>query len=63
MNYQNITNIQVDGIDTSDAPDFCDAFICYAEWKDTGIELTEAELEKLNDDGDFRYECVMNQLY
>ena len=27
MDYQKINNIEVDGVDMSDYPDFCDAFI------------------------------------
>lgn len=30
-----------------DYPDFCDAFISYAEWKD-GTPLTDDELEKID---------------
>ena len=38
-------SITIDGIDTSDYPDFSDAFINYAEWED-GTELSQAELEE-----------------
>ncbi len=37
------------GVDRSDYPDFCDAFIESASWEN-GIELTESELEQLNDE-------------
>ena len=37
--------ISIEGIDTSDYPDFSDAFINYAEWED-GTELSQAELEE-----------------
>ena len=61
MKYKLIDNIEVDGIDTKDYPDFCDAFIAYAEYD--GREMTDEELEEINDDSDFVYECVQNNLF
>ena len=58
-----ICDIEVDGIDYADAPDFCDAYICSATWSDTGKALTEAELDKVNEDGDTVYQAVQDQLY
>lgn len=55
-------NVELDGIDTRDYPDFCDAYITYAEHED-GTPLTDAELEALNGDKDFVYQCVINHLY
>jgi hypothetical protein len=64
MNLDNITDIEVDGIDMSDYPDFCDAFIATAFWKDTGVELSEAELDELNDNhGEFVYDHVIKRIY
>jgi len=59
LNY--VDCIELDGVDTSDYPDFCDAFICYAEYK--GVEMTEEELNELNDVEGFVYDCVMNELF
>ena len=56
-----IENIDFDGIDTRDYPDFCDAYICYAE-KD-GRPLTEDELDKLNEDRDLVYDCIIDKLF
>ena len=42
----NLINVQVDGVDTKDYPDFVDAYISYAEYED-GTELTEDELERI----------------
>jgi len=56
-----IENIDLDGIDTRDYPDFCDAYICYAE-KD-GRPLTEDELDRLNEDRDLVYDCVIDKLF
>ena len=61
MNYKLIDNIEVDGIDTTDYPDFCDAFISSADYE--GKEMTEEQLDKLNQDSDFVYECLQNHLF
>jgi len=50
-----IINIEFGGVDIADYPDFCDAFIEYAEWEDTGKSLTDDELEAL-DMGDYSEE-------
>jgi len=55
-----IDNIEFDGIDYSDYPDFCDAFICYAERN--GEPLNDVELDKLNEDTDFVYNKLMEHL-
>tara|TARA_B100000768_G_scaffold46573_1_gene45399 strand:- start:639 stop:830 length:192 start_codon:yes stop_codon:yes gene_type:complete len=59
LNY--VDCIELDGIDTADYPDFCDAFISYAEYK--GKEMTDEQLEQLNDADGFVYDCVMNHLF
>ena len=61
MDYKLIDNIEVDGIDTKDYPDFCDAFIAGADYD--GKEMTEEQLGELNEDSDFVYECVQNHLF
>jgi len=55
-------NVHVDGIDTRDASDFCDAYILAAEHED-GTPMSESELDALNEDRDFVYDCVIKQLY
>ena len=59
MEYQ---NIEFDGVSGSDYPDFCDAFICYAEHED-GTPLTDDELDKLNDDGSFVHSELWKHLF
>ena len=44
-----VGSISIDGVDTRDYPDFCDAYIEYATFKD-GTPLTEDELIELGDD-------------
>ncbi len=62
IDVNKLENIQVDGIDTRDYPDFVDAFISYAEMD--GVELTDEQLDELNDDyPDLIYDCVINHLF
>ena len=61
MDYKKIDNIEVDGIDTKDYPDFCDAFISSADYN--GKPMTDEQLDELNEDGAFVYECVENHLF
>ena len=43
------TSVEVDGVDTRDYPDFCDAYFSYACYED-GTELTDSELDDLTSD-------------
>lgn len=61
LDLSKIHSIQFDGIDYSDAPEFCDAYIMTAKIDDR--ELTEIELDELNDDRDFVYEALQDYLY
>ena len=61
LNYKKINNLEVDGIDLSDYPDFCDAFITSADYGNR--PMTEKELEILNEDYDFVYDAVQNHLH
>lgn len=56
MEYKDIDNIELDGIDTNDYPDFCDAFISSADYK--GVKMTDEQLEEINEDKDFVLNCV-----
>lgn len=62
LDLNQIDNIEVDGIDTRDYPDFTDSFIGYADYK--GKEMTDEQLDCLNDNySDFVYEATMNHLF
>ena len=61
MIYDLIDNIEVDGIDTNDYPDFTDAFIASADYN--GVNMTDEQLEALNEDYDFVHDCVYTQLF
>lgn len=61
LDYSKIEDVQLDGINHRDYPDYVDAYIASASYD--GREMTDAELDKLNDDRDYVYECVMERLY
>ena len=61
LNGKSVINIELD-INTKDAPDFCDSYITYAEYED-GSELTEKEIDELNNDSDLVYGLVVERLY
>jgi hypothetical protein len=62
MDFNTLQNIQVEDVDMKDYPKFCDAYIASAEHAD-GTELTDAELDIVNEDMSFVYEAVQQHLY
>tara|TARA_R110002126_G_scaffold173785_1_gene322374 strand:- start:306 stop:584 length:279 start_codon:yes stop_codon:yes gene_type:complete len=58
--FHNLTGVEIEGIDTKDHPDYCDAFVSRATWFDR--DLTDDELEIVNDDSDFVYEHTMKHV-
>jgi hypothetical protein len=50
-------NVAVEDVKTWDYPDFCDAYISYAEHED-GTPYNDDELDKLNEDKDFVWESA-----
>ena len=56
MDYKKIDNIEIDGIDTKDYPDFCDAYIVSADYD--GVPMTDKQLDEINEDGDFQHQCI-----
>ena len=62
IDFTQVTNVSVDGIDTRDYPDFCDAFIESANYK--GEPMSEEMIDYINDvHSDFVHECVYDQLF
>ena len=55
-----LINVEFDDIDHSDAMDYCDAFISYAE-KENGTPLTDDELGQIP--SDVAYDYLMDYLY
>ena len=60
IDFNKIHNIEFDGVDHSDYPDYCDAYILSCEID--GIEATEEQLNEINNDRDFVYEKLFNYL-
>jgi hypothetical protein len=61
MDYKLIDNVEVAGIDTKDYPDFCDAYIMSADYN--GEEMSEEQLDEINQDGDFVRDAVDKYIY
>jgi hypothetical protein len=61
LDYSKINNVTVGGIDMEDYGDFCDAYIESADYGDR--EMSEKELDILNEDSQFVNESVFAQLY
>jgi hypothetical protein len=61
LDYSLIDNIQFEGIDHNDAPDYCDAYIVSANYD--GVPMTEEQIEELNENSEFVYESLMNYLH
>ena len=61
LDYKLITDVQLDGLDFKDAPDFSDTYIASAYYD--GKPMTEEQLDVLNQDGSFIYEEIINKIY
>jgi len=61
LNYSLIDNVDIDGIDFADYPDFSDAYIVSADYD--GREMTDDEIELLNSDSEFVLEKVFEKIY
>jgi len=61
----NFKNITVSGMDWSGSqhPKYEDSMIVEAYWKDTGQNLTDSELDAVNEDSDFVYEQLQSFLH
>jgi hypothetical protein len=57
FDYAKISDVEIDGVDEKDAPDFVDAFIKAASLD--GREMSESEIDELNEDRSFVYEQVL----
>lgn len=63
LNGRKVIDIEVDGVDSRDYPDFADAYFSYACYED-GTPLTDDELNKFTEDnGDLLYEKAYDSLH
>ena len=61
LDYSKIEIAEIDGVDHSDYPDYCDAYISKAYIG--GQEATEEQLEEMNNNPEFRYNSVIESLH
>jgi hypothetical protein len=61
FNFDKITNVVLDGIYHWDYPDYCDAFIDSADYD--GKEMTDEQLDELNEDYELIHELVWANLH
>lgn len=66
FNGMQIDDVEIDGIDTRDYPDFCDAYVNNM-WLIDGDEVreaTDAEIDEINDnERDYVYDQVLADLF
>jgi hypothetical protein len=61
FDYKLFTDVEFGDVHHWDYPDYCDAFIDNAEYD--GKELSEEELDELNEDRDLVYQLLNDYLY
>ena len=61
IDFTKIENVEMDGIDMNDYPDFCDAYIDSCDID--GVPATEEQLDVINEDGGFVNECVWDWIH
>lgn len=57
------SNVVFENIRLSDTPDFVDAYIASAQDAITGLDLSEQELDTLNNNSDLVHELLQSYLY
>ena len=62
INTTNVGELEFE-YNNSQYPEFEDSSIIAACWKDTGKDLTDEELDTLNEDSDFVYESLQEYIY
>ena len=63
LNGRKVIDMEVDGVDSRDYPDFADAYFSYACYED-GTELTDDELEQLTEqNADVLWEKAYDSLH
>ena len=64
IDFTKIENVIVGGIDYADYPKFCDAYVEECDINEAIDRcVTEEQLDAINDNGDFVYECVVDAIY
>ena len=58
LDDREVVDIEIDGINPGDYPDFCDAYISEAFFADSGLALDDEELERLTEEN---YEYIYDR--
>lgn len=62
LDLRKVDNMEFEGVDFADYPDFVDAFLVAADYN--GIEMTEEQIDYINDEHyDFVNEQVFSSLF
>lgn len=61
LDYSKIENVDLDGVNTNDYPDFCDAYVASATYD--GRDMTDDELDEINENSEYIRELVMEKLF
>ena len=61
LDYDLIDNVVFGGVDPEDYPDFCDAYIESADYD--GVEMTEAQLEIVNEDIGYWHDDIIQSCF
>jgi hypothetical protein len=61
FDYNLISDVEFDGVYRDDHPDYSDAYILQAKYD--GVEMTEEQLELLNEDTQYVYETLWERLH
>jgi hypothetical protein len=63
MDYSKVQNLEVEGVDMADYPDFVDAYAIYAE-AENGVVLNEEQLDVLNTEySDIVQKFALNSIF
>ena len=66
MDTKKVMDVTLASVETSDYPDFSNAYIDSAWYENENgeiVEMNDKELDELNDDRDFVYDQVMDFLF
>ena len=61
LDYEKLADLEIDGLNSWDHPDYCDAFIATGLYE--GRDLTDDELDQLNEDAELVAELVNKRIY
>jgi len=61
LDYSKIENVDLDGVNINDYPDFCDAYVASATYD--GRDMTDDELDEINENSEYIRELVMEKLF